>query len=85
MLLIDCTGVGFICVGLHAGHSAWLCLQEKDPFVDDYEAEFHIGSVKVWLKSLAYMIEMKEQLEITNFSGQEVGLLNVSVLYMLPR
>lgn len=53
--------------------------------MDDYEAEFHIGSVKVWLKSLAYMIEMKEQLEITNFSGQEVGLLNVSVLYMLPR
>lgn len=53
--------------------------------MDDYEAEFHIGSVKVWLKSLAYMIEMKEQLEITNFSGQEVGLLNVSVIRLCVR
>ena len=45
--------------------------------MEDYEADFHIGSVKVWIKSLAYMIELKEQLEITNFSGQAVGLLNV--------
>lgn len=58
----------------------WDLPAEKDPFVDDYEAEFHIGSVKVWLKSLAYMIELKEQLEITNFSGREVGLLNVEAI-----
>ncbi|KAL8616438.1 hypothetical protein ACOMHN_041041 [Nucella lapillus] len=58
----------------------WDLPSEKDPFVDDYEAEFHIGSVKIWLKSVAYMIEMKEQLDITNFSGQEVGLLNVEII-----
>ena len=55
----------------------FLRLQDKDPFYDDYDSDFHIGSIKVWLKSLAYMIDMKEQLEITNFSGQEVGLVNV--------
>nr|KAG5700037.1 hypothetical protein BaRGS_028274 [Batillaria attramentaria] len=58
----------------------WDLPPEKDPFVDDYESEFHIGSVKIWLKSLAYMIETKEQLEITNFSGQAVGLLNIEIL-----
>ncbi|XP_070175288.1 kinesin-like protein KIF28P isoform X2 [Littorina saxatilis] len=58
----------------------WDVPPEKDPFVDDYEAEFHIGSVKVWLKSLAYMIELREQLEITNFSGQAVGLLNIDII-----
>ncbi|XP_076455652.1 kinesin-like protein KIF28 isoform X2 [Babylonia areolata] len=58
----------------------WDLPPEKDPFVDDYQAEFHIGSVKVWIKSLAFMIEMKEQLEVTNFSGQAVGLLNVEIV-----
>ncbi|KAK2143188.1 hypothetical protein LSH36_870g00010 [Paralvinella palmiformis] len=50
---------------------------ERDPFQEDFDAECHIGSVKVWLQSLAYMIELKEQLEITDFKGEEVGLLNV--------
>ncbi|XP_050405632.1 kinesin-like protein KIF28P isoform X1 [Patella vulgata] len=54
--------------------------EERDPFSEDYEAEFHIGSVKIWLQSLAYHIEIKEQLDITDFKGQEVGLLNVELI-----
>ncbi|XP_046565118.1 LOW QUALITY PROTEIN: kinesin-like protein KIF28P [Haliotis rubra] len=53
--------------------------KERDPFEDDYEAEFHIGSVKLWLQSLGYLIDIEEQLEVTDFKGQEVGLLNVVV------
>ncbi|XP_076437363.1 kinesin-like protein KIF28 [Babylonia areolata] len=58
----------------------WDLPPERDPFVDDYEADYHIGSVKVWIKSLAYMIELREQLEVTNYGGQAVGLLNVEVI-----
>ncbi|PVD36027.1 hypothetical protein C0Q70_02997 [Pomacea canaliculata] len=59
---------------------SWDLPPEKDPFLDDIEEEHHIGSAKLWLKPLSYMIETKEQLEIANFSGQEVGLLNVEAI-----
>ena len=36
--------------------------------------------MKVWLKSLGYLLEVREQLEITDFKGQDVGLLNVELL-----
>ncbi|XP_052091437.1 kinesin-like protein KIF28 [Mytilus californianus] len=58
----------------------WELPAEKDPFLDDPNAEFHIGSVKVWLQSIAYMIDTKEQLEVTDFKGNEVGLLNLEVV-----
>ncbi|KAI8767400.1 kinesin protein KIF28P [Biomphalaria glabrata] len=57
----------------------WDLPKEKDPFDEDYSADFHIGSVKVWMQSLAYMIESKVQLDITDFRGAKVGLLNVEV------
>lgn len=38
-----------------------------DPFADPPEAQIHIGSVKIWLQSLAYNIELKEQLEVTDY------------------
>ncbi|ELU02132.1 hypothetical protein CAPTEDRAFT_196619 [Capitella teleta] len=53
---------------------------ERDPFYEDPKKEIHIGSVKVWLQSLAYNIEIKEQLEITNFKGQQIGLLNIELI-----
>ncbi|XP_064610663.1 kinesin-like protein KIF28 isoform X2 [Liolophura sinensis] len=58
----------------------WDLPKEKDPFDEDLSAEFHIGSVKVWLQSLAFSIETKEQLEITDFKGTEVGLLNTEII-----
>ncbi|KAK3784099.1 hypothetical protein RRG08_066087, partial [Elysia crispata] len=58
----------------------WELPKEKDPFDEDYNTEFHIGSVKVWMQPLAFRIESKEQLEITNYSAQDVGLLNIEVV-----
>lgn len=96
-------------------HLTGLLFQDKDPFVDDINAEFHIGSVKIWLQSTSYMvcltisislynfyfqrksywpfeyltfslctiiifakIAMKEQLDVIDFRGYEVGKVNVS-------
>ncbi len=41
-----------------------------------------IGNVQVYLQSLAYMIEMNEQLDIVDYKGQAVGHLNVAVSYI---
>jgi len=30
--------------------------QDKDPFYDDPKADYHIGSVKMWLQSVSYMV-----------------------------
>lgn len=37
-------------------HTTGVLFQDKDPFVDDINAEFHIGSVKIWLQSTSYMV-----------------------------
>ena len=38
----------------------------------------NIGSVQVFLQPVAYMVEMKEQLEITDLKGNKIGVMNVS-------
>ncbi|XP_059144638.1 kinesin-like protein KIF28P isoform X3 [Physella acuta] len=63
----------------------WDLPKEKDPFDEDYSADFHIGSVKVWMQSLSFMIESKVQLEITDYRGKNVGLLNVEVIPCDPK
>ena len=34
----------------------------------------------MFLQPIAYMVEMKEQLEITDLKGNKIGLMNVSLL-----
>ncbi len=38
-----------------------------------------IGNVQVYMQSLGYMIEMKEQLDIVDYKGQAVGHINIEV------
>ena len=33
---------------------------------------------QVFLQPIAYMVEMKEQLEITDLKGNKIGIMNVS-------
>ena len=54
--------------------------QEEDPFEEDVNREVHIGSVKVWLQSLSFLIEAKEQLEIIDYRGEEVGRINIELV-----
>ena len=54
----------------------WTCcflFKEDDPFWEDPSTEILIGCVHVYLQSLAYMIDMKEKLQITDFKGQNQG------------
>ena len=39
--------------------------------------------IQVFLQPIAYMVEMKEQLEITDLKGNKIGLMNVSGVHLL--
>ena len=55
----------------------WDVPEDNDPFKEDVNTEVNIGSVQVFLQPIAYMVEMKEQLEITDLKGNKIGLMNV--------
>lgn len=61
-----------------AGES-WDVPPERDPFVESTETECLIGTAEVYLKCVAYMIELREQLNVVDYQGAEVGHLNVAV------
>ncbi|EEC18035.1 conserved hypothetical protein, partial [Ixodes scapularis] len=62
----------------YACGESWEVEEERDPFLEDPYSEVRIGTVQVYLQPLAYMVELKEQLEIVNFKGEDAGILNVS-------
>ena len=49
------------------------CSQENDPFEEDDDTEVLVGSVKVWLGSLAYNIDTRDQLDITDYRGDKAS------------
>ncbi|GBN86532.1 Kinesin-like protein KIF28P [Araneus ventricosus] len=57
----------------------WDLPPEMDPFLEDPDTEVRIGTVQVYLQPLSFMVELKEQLEIINYKGSEVGIINVEV------
>ncbi|XP_045207845.2 kinesin-like protein KIF28P isoform X2 [Mercenaria mercenaria] len=63
----------------------WQRPQDKDPFWEDPKADFHIGSVKMWLQSISYMIESSETLDITDFKGSPVGKMTIGVFPCDPK
>ncbi|XP_066989396.1 kinesin-like protein KIF28 [Macrobrachium rosenbergii] len=58
----------------------WDRPEEEDPFQESLDTEIHIGTVQIILQPLAYNVELKEQLEIINYKGAEVGVMNVEVV-----
>jgi len=57
----------------------WDLPEDNDPFKEDVNTEVNIGSVQVFLQPIAYMVEMKEQLEVTDLKGNKIGLMNIEV------
>uniref|UniRef100_A0A914E3H6 Uncharacterized protein n=1 Tax=Acrobeloides nanus TaxID=290746 RepID=A0A914E3H6_9BILA len=57
---------------------------DRDPFYEPPDSSIAIGSVNVFLQSLAYMIELDEQFPILDFHGTEIGQLSVSLLPCNP-
>lgn len=53
---------------------------ESDPFLEDPELQCLIGCVQVYLQPLAFMVEIREQLELIDFSRSEVGLINLELI-----
>ena len=51
----------------------WDREQDADPFFEPLDAELRIGFVNLWLKSLAYMVEIEHSLNITDYRGQQLG------------
>ena len=52
--------------GINKYYYRFLCA-EKDPFWEPADCKVLIGSVHVFLQSIAYLIDMDENLAITNF------------------
>lgn len=57
-----------------------IIFKDRDPFLEDPNAETLIGSVQVYLQPLAYMVEMKEQLELLDYKGKDVGIINIEIV-----
>lgn len=58
----------------------WQLEDEKDPFTESRDVESLIGCVAVPMQSLGYVLDMREQLSITDYKGKEIGYLNVEVV-----
>src|SRR5699024_1666205 len=57
-----------------------ICAQDQDPFMEDLQGEFLVGTAQLYLQPLAYKVEVKEQLSITDYTGQEIGIINLEVV-----
>jgi len=53
--------------------------KEEDAFWEDPDSEVLIGSVHVYIASLAYAVELEEKLQITDFRGQDSGMLEIAI------
>ncbi|XP_066281577.1 kinesin-like protein KIF28P [Branchiostoma lanceolatum] len=52
--------------------------QANDPFWDPVEDVF-LGSAHIWLQSLAYRIQIDEQIEVHNYQGKEEAMVQVVI------
>lgn len=53
--------------------------QESDPFQEDLATECIIGTAQLYLQPLAYLVEVREQLTVSDYAGREVGILNIEM------
>ncbi|KAH9413825.1 hypothetical protein DERP_009423 [Dermatophagoides pteronyssinus] len=62
------------------GEEEWDVPLEEDPFTENLNAECLIGTAQLYLQPLAYMIEIKEHLSVNDFTGQEIGVINIEII-----
>ncbi|KAK7465940.1 hypothetical protein BaRGS_00037478 [Batillaria attramentaria] len=62
------------------GDKDWDVPKEKDPFWEPPSSDVQIGSVHVYLQSLGYLVELQENLAITDFKGNDCGHLMLEIL-----
>lgn len=54
--------------------------EDTDPFMEPLDIPVKIGIGNVYLKSIAYRLPLKSQIEIVDIRGAEVGLLNIELI-----
>lgn len=52
--------------------------ESADPFFENPDADVRIGTARLYLQPLTYLVRVRENLEIVNFRGEPVGLIEVS-------
>ncbi|KAI6188028.1 putative tRNA N6-adenosine threonylcarbamoyltransferase [Aphelenchoides besseyi] len=57
----------------------WNLTREKDPFLESPDSSVEVGTVTVFLRSLAYLVEQDEQYPILDVQGSESGQLSVAL------
>uniref|UniRef100_A0A1I8IKH8 Kinesin-like protein 6 n=1 Tax=Macrostomum lignano TaxID=282301 RepID=A0A1I8IKH8_9PLAT len=57
----------------------WELAKEKDPFWDPPDTPIIIGTIHVYLQSLAYLIEVSESFNVTDFRGEDQGKLDIEL------
>ena len=48
--------------------------------MEDLQTECLIGTSQLYLQPLAYLVEIKEQLSVTDHTGQDIGIINLEVI-----
>lgn len=48
--------------------------------MEDPQGECLVGTAQLYLQPLAYKVELKEQLSLADYSGQEIGIINLEVI-----
>ncbi|XP_060594339.1 kinesin-like protein KIF28P [Ruditapes philippinarum] len=62
------------------GDADWDVPQDKDPFWEPADVEKLIGTTHVLLQSMAYNIDLEENLVISDYKGNDQGHLDVAVV-----
>ncbi|KAI6241485.1 putative tRNA N6-adenosine threonylcarbamoyltransferase [Aphelenchoides fujianensis] len=57
----------------------WNMTKDKDPFLESPDSSVDVGTVTVFLRSLAYLVEQDEQYPILDVQGAEAGQLSVAL------
>jgi len=54
--------------------------ESQDPFCEPADTDVLIGTCQVVLQPIAFQVELKDQLEISNYKGAEVGVMNLEAV-----
>ena len=57
----------------------WDLPLNKDPFYDEPTLDQLIGVAHLFLQPLAFMVELNEQIEIIDYRGNEIGIINIDI------
>ncbi|CAD5214440.1 unnamed protein product [Bursaphelenchus okinawaensis] len=57
----------------------WNLPRDKDPFYESTDSSVDVGTVTVFLRSLAFLVEVEENYPITDIQGSETGQLSVAL------